>query len=470
MAFAITLYKHKKEVNSTKRPTGAGTTVQCISNADFDVLAPRLPLNIDREAHPDGYNYLYVPAWRRYYWINRWVFEGGLWTAYCRVDALASWKTDIGNTYAYVLRAAAAYDSSLIDNMYPTQGGPTVDRQGISTGWWSASDLDYDHGTFICGLINKEGATDYVYMTPTQFKQFAAAAFSDYFYNSVASNTTWMTKAIFDPMQYLSSVTWFPLLPTGGTATTAKLGYWTVKDENGNSISCYQAATYIDRTAGPFTIPKHPQAATRGPWVNNAPYSTYVLETWPFGFISIDPALLYGHSSIYLRMTVDYISGAATLRVSVDGLTGNIVALGNAQLGINVQISQVIKNTWGEFTGAIGGAAGAIGSLMTGNVAGAISSGLGAITSSVEASFPNVTTKGVNAGFAGLYGTWRLVGKFYSLAAEDITHRGRPLCQVRKLSTLPGYQVCTDTDVEITCTRDEMDEIRGYLESGYYYE
>ena len=53
---------------------------------------------------------------------------------------------------------------------------------------------------------------------------------------------------------------------------------------------------------------------------------------------------------------------------------------------------------------------------------------------------------------------------------EDLAHRGRPLCAVRRLDTLPGYQLCTDTDLQLPCTRTEMDAIRGYLESGYYFE
>lgn len=466
MAFPINFYAFTKEVNSTAQPSGDGTTYQCQSNANFDIISPRLPLNIGAAANPTGFNYCRVPAWSRYYWVTRWAFEGGLWVAYCSVDPLASWKTQIGNTSAYVLRSAAAWDSDIIDSLYPTEAGPTLSTQSADiSSWWTDASLDYTQGNFIVGLINKQGSTEYVKMTPTQFGQFATAAFSDTFFNNVATGQTWMTKAIFDPMQYLSSVTWFPFDMTGGTSTTAWLGYWDT------GISCYAVAKYIDRSTT-VTVPKHPQASSRGGWVNNAPYSSYILETWPFGRIALDPALLYGVTTVTLVMTVDYISGSAILKVyqGSNDLTKPIIAQQTAQLGVQVQVSQVLRDYFGGAMGVVNGVAGAVVGGLTGSATGLIGGITGAISSAVNAAYPDVTTQGHNSGFAGLHGSWRLYGKFYTLAAEDLAHRGRPLYQVRQLNTLPGYQVCTDTDIQIPCTRAEMDAIRSYLEGGYYYE
>ena len=133
--FPVQLYAFSKEVNSTKQPSGSGTVYQCQSNASFDIIAPRLPLNIGAAANPTGYNYCKVPAWNRYYWINRWAFEGGLWVAYCSVDPLASWKTQIGQTSAYVLRSAYASDGRIPDHMYPTKSAPTITDVTISKDW-----------------------------------------------------------------------------------------------------------------------------------------------------------------------------------------------------------------------------------------------------------------------------------------------------------------------------------------------
>ena len=463
MAFNVTLYSFTKEVNSTARPSGSGSTYPCVVITPCDIINPSLRLQLGTGYNPSSYNYCYVPAWGRYYWINDWIMDGPIWTAVCNVDPLASWKTQIGATSAYVLRSAAAYDGDVIDNLYPTLADPTVTVSNYNTGWFT--DLDYDHGTFVVGLINSQGATDYVYMTPTQFRQFATEAFSDRFYTQASAGVTWMTKAIFDPMQYLASATWFPLLFTGGTATTAKLGYWDT------GVACYQSATFLNRTATQLPVPKHPQTAARGAWINSAPVTTYTLETWPFGRLALDPALLYNYTTLSLVMTVDYISGVGILKVIAgNSTTGPIITTRSAQLGVSVQISQVLRDNFGATMGVASGLIGGVISAATGNVAGAIGGAMSAISSGVKGMYPDVTTSGANAGFAGLYGQWRLYSKFYLMVDEDLAHRGRPLCAVRRLDTLPGYQLCTDTDLQLPCTRTEMDAIRGYLESGYYFE
>lgn len=462
MAFPVNFYSFTKEVNSTAQPAGTGTVYQCVSNADFDIIAPRLPLNLGAAANPSGLNYCRVPAWSRYYWVRRWAFEGGLWVAYCQVDPLASWKTQIGQTSAYVLRSAYANDGSIPDHMYPTKSAPTVSDVTISKDW-SDSDLDYSDGRFIVGTIGSNGATTYAALTPAEFVQFATAAFSDNFFNQAATGQNWMTKAIFDPMQYLSSVTWFPFDLTGasGRAQDVYLGYW-FTGVRGLALQTTREYTHT------VTLPKHPQRGSRGSFLDSAPYSNYILDLRPFGRIELKSDLLAGSSSITISYIVDWISGQAILRVT--NATGTPIAVQQSQLGVTVQISQVLRDYLGGALGMVGAGVQTGLALVTGNIPGAIAGAASAIGNAVNTAQPDVTTSGLNSGFSSLQGSWHLIGTFYQLADEDNAHRGRPLCQVRQLSTLPGYQLCTDTDLQIPCTKDEMDVIRGYLESGYYYE
>ena len=462
MSFNVNFYAFTKEVNSTAQPTGTGTVYACVSNANFDIISPRLPLNIGAAANPTGLNYCRVQAWSRYYWVTRWAFEGGLWVAYCSVDPLASWKTEIGSTSAYVLRSAYTSDGSIPDHMYPTKTAPTVSDVAISKDW-SDSDLDYSDGRFIVGTIGSNGATTYAALTPTEFVQFATAAFSDTFFNQAATGQSWMTKAIFDPMQYLSSVTWFPFDLTGasGRAQHVYLGYWNT------GISGLVTST-TKEYSHTVTLPKHPQRGTRGSFLDAAPYSNYILDLRPFGRIELKSDLLAGSASITVSYVVDWISGQAILRVT--NAAGVPIAVQQSQLGVTVQVSQVLRDYLGGVMGMVGAGVQTGLSLVTGNIPGAITGVTSAIGNAVNTAQPDVTTSGLNSGFSSLEGSWHLIGTFYQLADEDNAHRGRPLCQVKQLSTLPGYQLVTDTDLQIPCTKAEMDVIRGYLESGYYYE
>ena len=112
-----------------------------------------------------------------------------------------------------------------------------------------------------------------------------------------------------------------------------------------------------------------------------------------------------------------------------------------------------------EVGGAIGGAVGALG--------GAIFSGIG---NAVEHAFPVTTTTSSNGSLVNLAYSVSLKSVFYKLVPEDNADLGRPLCQARKISSVPGYQMIMHADVSIAGTREENQMIKNYMESGYFYE
>ncbi len=63
-----------------------------------------------------------------------------------------------------------------------------------------------------------------------------------------------------------------------------------------------------------------------------------------------------------------------------------------------------------------------------------------------------------------------LLSDFYAIADEYNTDLGRPLCEVRKPSAVPGFLMCQDGDVPISGTAREAAAIRSYLEGGFFYE
>lgn len=460
MAFAVQLYTMTKEPNSTAQPTGTGTAFQCVSNDNFDIINPRIPLNIGNDANPTAYNYMKIPSFaNRYYWIRRWAFEGGLWVAYAEVDPLASWKTSIGATSAYVLRAAADSDGTLTDNLYPT-GEPVISQTDL-TAPWPTTGLSYSSGFYVVGVISKNATTVYYAMSSSTFNSFVAAMFSDGFFAAAQADDANLTKANFNPIQYVSSVKWFPgsASDVAGTNSNIWLGYWDT------GISAKTGITPYLSKSDTYNAPRHPQAATRGQYLNGAPYSEYILDIPPFGRINIDPAYLTVAAGFTVRVTIDLITGNAICRIicsqgELSNFSSCVLAQGT--VGLDIQINQVLFN----YVGFASSVVSTIGAALTGNIAGAVS-GIG---SSLNNSYPSVNSTGLNAGFSSLLGVWRLMTKFWTVADEDNTHRGRPLCQVRQLSSLAGYQLCTNTDVQAPATREELDMIRGYLEGGYYYE
>jgi len=60
--------------------------------------------------------------------------------------------------------------------------------------------------------------------------------------------------------------------------------------------------------------------------------------------------------------------------------------------------------------------------------------------------------------------------EFKLLVDESNQDRGRPLCKVRTISSLSGYIMVSDADIEISAMEAEQQEIRGYMEGGFFYE
>lgn len=455
MAFTVSLYAFTKAPNSTAQPTGSGTEYSCVSNDNFNIIQPRIPLQIGAAANPTSYNYAKISAWNRYYWIRSWAWEDGLWVAYMEVDALASWKSGIGGLNAYVLRSAAAWNGEIVDNFYPT-ASPVIGYQTLSKPW---SVSGYSDGFYVVGIISKTATTVYYFMSTATYAQLVDAMFSDSFFNTVKTDDADLTKATFNPIQYVTSVKWFPGTFSGGSLSTIYLGYWDT------GISAYKNVVPYAIWSDNYSANRHPQSNTRGQFLNGGPFSEYVLDIPPFGRIAIDPAYLTVSGSFTITIITDYISGKGLCRIYCgQGLLINPahVILVEASIGVDIQINQVLYNPVGLLSSVVGtvlnGFTGQFGAAMSG------------IESSAKNNYPVVNTTGINAGFSSLIGSWILTTKFFEVVNDDLTNRGRPLCEVRQLSTLAGYQLCADVEVTLSCTREEEQMIKSALETGYFYE
>lgn len=449
--FDVKLYNFSKKENSTKRPSSTPTVVRsCHTNAPLDTLAPVVPLNLGAPYNPATHNYMHIPSMSRYYWIQRWTWDRGLWHAHCEVDVLASWKDEILSNTCYVLRSSQDYDLSIQDTTYPAKASITQTVDSYQTPWDA-------EGEYVVGFVSSGGLTQYAVLTPAEFVTFGQTVFSDTFANNTIGTElgTDLVKSIIDPMQYIVSVMWIPRISGGGgRAREIKLGWWSTGVQ-GTAIS-NDARLVLNKT---FNIPKHPQSETRGSYLNMAPYAEYVLDVRPWGRIVLDPAYLKDDGVLNVVYVVDLISGSGTLWAATDE---SRICLSVAQVGVPVQISQVLHNYAGMITGAVG----AIANAAAGNALGA-AAGVGNMISNA---FPTASVQGVNGGRSSLFGNWQLTAKFYEIVSEDIDHRGRPLCQNRRLSTLSGFVQVADADISLSCTADEARSIRAYMEGGFFIE
>ena len=141
MAISATFYKNDKKVNSTKLPVSSpdDITLSVELKDVVNLFTPSLIISTDTFVsgghiiNPMKWNYCYLPDFERYYFVRSWSWVLGRWECSLEVDVMASFKTEIGNTSAFVLRAASQCDPDLIDTKYPTETQISGSEQDTQT-------------------------------------------------------------------------------------------------------------------------------------------------------------------------------------------------------------------------------------------------------------------------------------------------------------------------------------------------
>lgn len=469
-----------KKINSTKKPnhtTDVFMTENCVLKTPTDVVRPTLRLKIAQSmGSPDWLNYCYIDAFTRYYWVRAWRnITNDQWECDLEEDFLASWKSAIGDETKYILRSASNYDGTIIDNFYPAKS--THYQNEVTT----SQLFDISSCTYIIGLIGSGttsgamGAVQYYAMSSAQLVSLFNSVFGSNAWLNISTSemSNEMQKAFINPFQYVASAMLVPFnataLASATYVTTVELGWWTL---NTSAYRLPFAPKYTAST-GLFNIPKHPQAATRGAYLNSEPYSTYILYVPGCGYQKIDAGALQGADKVAVSATVDLISGQEKVEIDPydSGTSSYLRSLtplyGSA--GVPVELAQIGK---GPIEG-IGHTLAEIASAALQGFGGPISNALSGIVSAAGASTQTVQSKGANGGLIDfLYPDYyvRLSNWNYLVADSDLAEIGAPLCQSKKISTLSGYVLCEDGEMECNGLLEEKEMLRKYLTTGFYYE
>lgn len=471
-----------KPDNSTGRPATANmTNFSGQLKNDCSVQTPTIILDLSDFQNDEiaKFNYAYIPLFHRYYWVTdtRWI--RGLWEISLTVDVLATYKTTIGAAELYVLRAYKtsgglwAYDSSLIDNIYPVKTG--CDFQVETAGdLWPMPGGHTDVGCYCIGVVSKVasyGSIQYYILSRTSMVLLVTKLLDDAIITnngfSLDDASLALQKSLIDPLSYIKSCTYLPFSINDISVTAVSsieiFGYtFTLPAYIPNSMRLYKSYD--------FTRPTHPDTNSRGNWVNCSPYTLLTLNIPPFGLVELDTTATCNVSQIGALVTVDVPTGSGKLEViagdeTIGGQDPVIIASVKSKIGVPISLSQVTR----DYVGAATSAVSSIGKVLHGDFLGAVS-GVG---SAINSAAPHLSTIGSTGAFADLwsYGGWNLTAQFYRPVEDDVAHHGRPFCRNRVINTLQGYIQVQDGDILLpNATLSEHQRVREYLESGFYYE
>ena len=499
----ISFYTFGKKANSTKKPIGiAGKFYDCNFLDSTDVIHPSIALVVSEK--PTAFNYAYIQDLRRYYFIDSWEFVGGRWVARMTVDALASWKIEIGNQNMYIERSSSMYDPSITDYQYPAIGKPNIHQDEILTGWFPT----LSNGSYILGVrsgFSGIGSTTYYVLTVEDMWTLQNVLFNDTGWLNISDISSDLQKALFDPMQYIVSCVWLPfnvdpqyMSADGGSI---KFGWWNltggafINPETGVTTSrtfhCKRLVSpcKVDFYSPGSSVPHHfvyhfidhPQAATRGVYLNNAPYSKYILYLPRFGDIEIDSVYCTGGKYVACDFIYDLTNGDAICDLwsyleETNEKWRHITTL-TARVGCDVSVSSNMANIGGVASsvgGIVSATTGMVGSVIKGGFSSIVSS-VGNTISSIGNAIDTPVQRTNSATSNGSFAWNRLQFAYakslhYLIAEEDNGHFGRPLCAKHTINELSGFVKCTDSDIDIPCLDAEKTMISAHMVGGFFYE
>lgn len=527
------MYQFNKKINSTRKPTAAGDSFSCEMKESSSILFPVVEIRTgNSNSIIPLYNYAYISEFNRYYWIDDIVYDMGYWTISLHCDALASFRKEILNTKQYVIRAYSEQDNTIADSLYLTKAGTSLDEvdwesyQGIAgdankvyvnangvTTTKSYFNVSFTSGTFVVGIVgnNTAGVTYYAFGNG-DFKNFinSALTFTPSDMNDVSSG---IANAVFDPIQYITTVRWFPIAPYyASTTTSIKVGGYTIPGSYTAGIVSVGSKTTVDFE---IDIPKHPSGY---PYMNLSPFTELSLVLQPFGVVPLDTTKLMNSSAINVMIEIDFCYGMATLYVSrrISGssmpqlVNSGIVYTVSMDYGVNLPISSLVMD-WKA--GAIVSALQFIKSVASGNgitnplkkettastnnAAGKGRRGGPGLANYTRRELPERTDSSIDvslldkamdltASALGQISTTGAVGSFLAYTYvnapyveawfkmtpdRDIQRFGFPLYKVKTLSDLTGITVCLNATFECeSAMEEEIGTIQSVLNTGVYIE
>lgn len=482
----VNFYQFQKRENSTAQP-GVGvtaTTYVCKLKDNCSIINP--VIQIAKESAQAwslliGFNYAYIPDFNRYYFVRDIVMESNvICSITLEVDALASWKSQIGTASEYVLRSASSYDGDIEDNYYPIKALTQVTETGQDVMFRTSgggTPLSYVIGIVNNSSSHKFGATEYYVVDSTQLANIMGFLLGNNIFteseavmNDIQSTiSTYVTeiqngliRALSNPTQYIVESYAVPYTIPTAAAETIQIGWW----PTALTASPVLSISEIQIASGILNLGDHPQKASRGGYLNTEPFTRYYVDFGLFGQVPIDTMRILGATSI-----VYSIFGDPFGNVYLEYGTSAGAHLGrlNANVKCNFPIGQVSIDALGGAQAMLS----AITPMTSGSMDEAVAdtiSGASGVISAARAMLPDVRTSGSAGTLLGAYKNARLYTECHYVVDDDIAQRGRPLCKKVQISTLSGFILVSDPDIAITGTAEENDKIKSYMASGFFYE
>jgi len=485
MSIAIKLGTFSKRINSTKQPNVSGfTSFDCLLKESTSVDNPTFILEA---SDLEGFNYA---SWdSRYYFVSSIKsVRNNIWEVSCNLDVLATYKSYILATTAYVIYDTVS-NTELPDNRLPIKTTKSID---VAT---AACPLVPDpDGTYILSLTGSNGSTGVYKATQGELAALIddVSDISNDLFNMPTAPTppvpptnvtveseinflTEMVKYFVDVAKWILDVVSYPISQFFGSGDIPQ-----------NIRECRYIPFNVGTTVGPNLIylgtfktqrslgkldteTVHRTASVSIPWQANdfrrrSPYTEVYLYLPYIGMIKLSSENLVGQSSISVAYTLALRDGSLICTVSSGGeilgqYSGNVGA--SVPIGVsNINLPKAAQSVISGATSAAGKNLGGVGM---------------AVLNFADAITPNFSSIGGLDGIAGIGANQNITcyTVFHDTVVAPNTELltiGSPTMAPKALATLTGFCQCMDAHVEAPAMDNELEQIDNFLNSGFFIE
>lgn len=470
--------------------------------------------------HMYDFNYAYIPDLKRYYWISDIKYTLGTWEIDLNIDVLASWKDYIGSSSEYVLRSSYTKDENVIDSMYPTKSLITTQVQTAGFSLYGGNGLSLSP----CYLLSVVGpnhvadavdhkpsmlaSTTYYVLSGTDLELLCYAMMDNIedYEIDIGEISYALQKQLINPYQYLVDLKLLPWTPdqvraegSGNppvTVTDIPLGFneltmssgWTIARQPIVGLARTDAAGLVKHFSNTLTIYKNPKMATMGNWVNHSPFSEFIIYVEPFGRIPIPDSVIMqsGPASpgnintfdVIFDVTCDAVTGTVRLELSTNYIPGpgqtavkNTFFVGTSKVGCSIPLWRTQQNLIGAAE-SFGSAANSVMSAAFNPIGSAVSAA-GHLMDAFDQMTPDLAGGGSFGSMMDCFAdlaTPRVVKRFAEFVEFNNDDNGSPLCQIKQLSTIPGFILCEDAHFAAPASEKEIGDVVNFMNTGFFYE
>lgn len=470
----LTLLNFSKRLNSTKQPTAA----QIAAGKKYSNLTLKDLTNIDNPvlklagatSNEYAYNYAYIHDWGRYYHIKSAdLRHEDIYHANLELDDLATYKSQILNTSAYIVYSSTGFDRWIRDDRIPliTKNSEYISTQSaITLNGETLFEASENETCLITTVSENEGLGTWVTDENGLNGIMTALSSDDSIFDTLA-------KQFSDAIGGIVQVIRLPIkashFSNDGDLSIC-IGKYTLSS-GGQPISRQKTHTKHLQASGSIGIP-----TTYTDFRFTEPYCKATLSLPFIGAMDFPLSALAPDGGIDWQLDIDVLTGDICYTLysnaigrtiaSYSGKCGGIVPLGMTQ----------VANMANAVQGLSGGLVGAAASAISGNPAPAVLGGINAVAGSFFSfSQDKNTVIGSYSGGRSEYGcrNIRLTVQKFPTANEpsNLTDfEGRPVCKVDTLSGYTGFIKTQGFSIDLAVNSDVIKSINSKLDGGIYIE